>query len=562
MGLGSGGLAGPGTRPGGPGMDPTGRWSARTARCGGPERDGELGASDEEDGGMTGTSAATRGGRPGRRPGARRALAPLLALALASPAAAQQGSAPRSRASAAATITASDLRRGIGVLASDSMRGRDTPSPELTEAARWVAGRFRAFGLRPGLGNSFLQYYPVTVIEAGRPESQRLVLIGPTGRDTLRSGQEFVGAPTGSHLGGEGPLRRFDPDSGGQVPAGSIMLVEARPATMQSVFASVRRALREGAAEGALIVVDAPESYFRGLRTFFGTRRVSIGEPDLTGEPVALVAAGALPDGLREPLASGQGLPYGWSADLETDGTVGADSAMNVIGWLPGSDPDLRGQYVLFTAHMDRPGVGRAVDGDSSHDGADDDASGTATLVELAEAFAAAPSPPRRSLVFMAVSGQAKGLLGSTWYTAHPVFPLERTVADIDIDMIGRNRPDTVVAIGKAASSLGSAVDGVARRHPELRLSVIDDPWPEQDFYSRSDHYKFARAGVPILFFFGGVHEDDHGPSDEAGGIEYDTTARIGRLIYYLGRRVADADGIPEWDPDAYDRVVRGSGSR
>lgn len=510
---------------------------------------------------MTGTSAAKRGSGPGPRPRAGAALAPLLVLALASPAAAQQGPAPGSHASAAATITASDLRQRVGILAADSMRGRDTPSPELAEAARWVADRFESFGLRPGLGTSFLQYYPVTVIEAGRPEGQRLVLVGPAGPDTLRSGEEFVGAPTGSHLSGDGPLRRFDPDSGGQVQAGSIMLVEARPPTMQSVFASVRGALRQGAAAGALIVVDAPESYFHGLRTFFGTRRVSIGQPDLPGEPVALVAASALPDGLREPLTSGQVLPYGWSARLETDGTVRADSAMNVIGWLPGSDPELRGQYVLFTAHMDHLGVGRPVDGDSIYNGADDDASGTATIVELAEAFAAAPSRPRRSLVFMAVSGEEKGLLGSTWYTDHPVFPLESTVADINIDMIGRNWPDTVVAIGKDESSLGSTVDEVARRHPELGLSVIDDPWPEQHFYSRSDHYNFARAGVPILFFFSGVHEDYHRPSDEPSEIEYGKAARIGRLIYYLGRHVADADGAPEWDPDAYDRVVKGSGS-
>jgi len=483
----------------------------------------------------------------------------LLALPRAGLSQAARASGPAT--TAAATITASDLRHEIGVLAADSMRGRDTPSPELSEAARYVAGRFRDAGLLPGLGETFLQYYPVTVIEAGPASAQRLVITGPDGDHGLRSGHGFVAAPTGSSLAGRGPLRRAASDSATSVPDSSLMVVEARPETMPRVFASVRDALRHGAASGALIVVDAPETYFDGLRRFFGTRRVSIGAPDLPGEPVALVSASALPAALAEPLAAGEPLPYGWSASLETDGRVRADSAMNVIGWLPGSDPDLRSEYVLFTAHLDHVGVGRPVDGDSIYNGADDDASGTATLVELAQAYASASDRPRRSLVFMAVSGEEKGLLGSTWYTDHPVFPLGRTVADVNMDMIGRNWQDTVAAIGKKESSLGSAVDRVARSHPELGLSVVDDRWPDQHFYSRSDHYNFARKGVPILFFFSGIHEDYHRPSDEPDRIEYGKTARIGRLIYYLGREVADADGRPRWDPDAYRRVVGGGGS-
>jgi Zn-dependent M28 family amino/carboxypeptidase len=255
-------------------------------------------------------------------------------------------------------------------------------------------------------------------------------------------------------------------------------------------------------------------------------------------------------------------LPYGWSARLETEGAVKADSAMNVLAWLPGSDPDLRGQYVLFTAHMDHIGIGRPVDGDSIYNGADDDASGTATILELAHAYASASRRPRRSLVFMAVSGEEKGLLGSTWYTKHPVFPLDRTVADINIDMIGRNWKDTVAAVGKKDSSLGALVDRVASLHPELDLTVVGDRWPEQHLFTRSDHINFARKGVPVLFFFSGLHQDYHQPSDEADRIEYDKTARVGRLIYYLGLRIADADRAPTWKPDAYRRVVEGGGSR
>jgi Zn-dependent M28 family amino/carboxypeptidase len=156
----------------------------------------------------------------------------------------------------------------------------------------------------------------------------------------------------------------------------------------------------------------------------------------------------------------------------------------------------------------------------------------------------------------VAVSGEEKGLFGSSWYAEHPAVPLDQTVADINMDMVGRNWQDTIVAIGKQESSLGPTVDSVAAAHPELNMAVIDDIWPEEHFYSRSDHYNFARRGVPILFFFNGTHEDYHRPSDEPAKIEYDKTARIGRLVYWLGLDVANADRRPVWDPEAYKRVV------
>ena len=210
---------------------------------------------------------------------------------------------------------------------------------------------------------------------------------------------------------------------------------------------------------------------------------------------------------------------------------------------------------------MDHVGIGRPVDGDSIYNGADDDASGTAAIVELAEAFASLPTPPRRSLVFMTVSGEERGLLGSRWYVEHPLFPLGATVANLNIDMIGRNWRDTLVAIGREESSLGASLTATVQAHAELGLHLIDDPWPDENFYFRSDHYNFARVGVPILFFFTGPHEDYHGPNDEADRILYDKTARIVRLIFHLGLRVANADERPQWDPAAYRRVVEGGGS-
>jgi Zn-dependent M28 family amino/carboxypeptidase len=233
------------------------------------------------------------------------------------------------------------------------------------------------------------------------------------------------------------------------------------------------------------------------------------------------------------------------------------EEAPNTIGLLRGSDPDLRHEYVLITAHMDHVGVGRAVDGDSIYNGADDDGSGTVTVVEIARAFASLENAPRRSIIFMTVSGEEKGLLGSRYYVENPTFPLENTVANINLDMVGRNWSDTIVAIGKAESTLGPQVDRISAEHPELDMVVIDDIWPEESFYTRSDHYNFAQRGVPILFFFNGTHDQYHQPADEVELIDFDKTARIGRLVFYLGLEIANEDERPAWDPEAYERVVQ-----
>ncbi|MFQ5690067.1 MAG: M20/M25/M40 family metallo-hydrolase [Gemmatimonadota bacterium] len=479
-------------------------------------------------------------------------------LCAAAPLSAQTDHEPVGAADAAATITAADLRDRIGILADDSMRGRDTPSPELEQAARYVAEQFRSFGLQPGNGDSYLQPYPLTLVGPGPVDRQALRLRGPSDSRTLDPRTEFVAVPVGRALEGGGPLVRVDPSEEQADLTGRVAVISVTPAALQRVFGRVRHILAERGARGAILVVRAPAAYLAGIRRFFGRRRVSLGEPNDFPAPVMLVSASELPSSLAEALREERPLPPGWSAVLRSDGEVEAARGWNAIGWLEGSDPRLKHEYVLFTAHMDHVGVGRPVDGDSIYNGADDDASGTATVVELAEAFARTTPRPRRSLIFMTVSGEEKGLFGSRWYTEHPLFPLARTVADLNIDMIGRNWRDTVVAIGKAESSLGPLVEEIAAAHPELHMAVVDDRWPDERFYFRSDHYNFARKGVPILFFFSGVHEDYHRPSDEPSKIEYGKTARIGRLIYRLGRAVADADQKPRWDEQAYRRVVEG----
>jgi Zn-dependent M28 family amino/carboxypeptidase len=220
----------------------------------------------------------------------------------------------------------------------------------------------------------------------------------------------------------------------------------------------------------------------------------------------------------------------------------------NVIGLLEGSDPKLKDEYVVFTAHYDHEGIRK--DG-TIYYGADDDGSGTVTVLELAEAYATNPVKPKRSLLFMTVTGEEKGLLGSRYYVTHPIFPLERTVADLNTDMIGRmdakyeglKNPNYVYVIGsdKISTQLDSLLKVSNQQSENLILDYTynDDKDPEQ-FYRRSDHYNFARNGIPIVFFFTGIHKDYHRPTDTVDKILFDRMARIARLIYYTGWKAAD----------------------
>jgi Zn-dependent M28 family amino/carboxypeptidase len=219
----------------------------------------------------------------------------------------------------------------------------------------------------------------------------------------------------------------------------------------------------------------------------------------------------------------------------------------------------LREEYVLVSAHMDGLGVGPVVDGDSIYNGADDNASGTAAILEVAEALASLPERPKRSVAFLAVSGEERGLLGSAAFVEDPPIPLERVVANLNIDMIGRNWEDTISVIGKPYSTLGELVDSVAAAHSELRMVVVGDRWPSQGFFFRSDHFNFARKGIPAVFFFNGVHEDYHQPSDEIDRINFEKAARIGRLVFEIVLAVANAEEAPRWYSDARDAIVEGS---
>lgn len=236
-------------------------------------------------------------------------------------------------------------------------------------------------------------------------------------------------------------------------------------------------------------------------------------------------------------------LVEGWAAwdTLPPDGRI---KEANIVGVLPGSDPELAEEYVLVTAHYDHVGIGRPLNGDSIYNGADDDASGTAALIWIAESLAAAKAPPARSIVFAAVTGEELGLLGTRWYITDPPIPLEKTVANFNIEMIGR--PDPEIGPGRAwltgfeRTTMGDLLVAAG-------LPIDPDPRPEQNYYQRSDNIAFARQGIPAhtLSTFG-EHAQYHTPDDESELADREHMAAIAEMAVRAVVELANGEA-PTW---------------
>ena len=493
----------------------------------------------------------------------------LAGLALVAGPVAAQTSDPNS---AAASITAADVAHRIGVIADDSMMGRDTPSPGLEATAKYVADQFRRFGLTPGGENgSWFQRYPITRRQLDLARSR--VLLESEGVSTVarlnRSARFLQGtvpehAPRGPALLLGGALTA---DAVAHMPLRDrmVLYVPDFSKPVDQTTAQVTRAIRL-AAPKAVVVVANVDSVLYGQRIpRQSAARTSI-DLKLVSPPIVEVGEYAVASALRSAhldlhQVRASTAPVmrdvpGLALSVELRDTVLlALTAPNTVGILEGSDPKLKQEYLVYSAHMDHIGItpGQA---DSINNGADDDGSGTVGVVELAEAFSRAGARPRRSIVFLTVSGEEKGLWGSRYFSEHPTVPIRQVIADLNIDMIGRNWPDTIVAIGKEHSDLGSTLERVNRAHPELGMTAIDDIWPEERFYFRSDHFNFARKGVPILFFFNGVHPDYHQVTDSPDKINSEKEARILRLLFYLGQELGNAPLRPRWKPESYREIV------
>jgi Zn-dependent M28 family amino/carboxypeptidase len=219
---------------------------------------------------------------------------------------------------------------------------------------------------------------------------------------------------------------------------------------------------------------------------------------------------------------------------------------VNVVAMVKGSDPALANEHVLVDAHYDHLGVGRAVNGDSIYNGADDDASGTVAVLEIARQFAAGP-PPKRTVIFMATMGEEVGLLGTRWYVSHPVIPLAQMVANLEIEMIGR--PDSLAGgpgrawlTGYERSTMGDALAAAG-------IPIVADKRLDQQFFQRSDNIAFARVGIPAhtLSSFN-LHTDYHRPSDDVSRVDFDHMAAVINAAAKAARLLSDGPK-PAWKP-------------
>ena len=498
----------------------------------------------------------------------------ILVLLAAAPIAA----AAQSVSGAVGTITPADVSRRVHIIAHDSMGGRDTPSPGLDKTAAYIAAEFRRLGLKPG-GDSgtYLQRYAITRRQA----------------DTTRTGLQ-VGGPRPSSLGygsdfysfGALPERTISgpvvvvtgkstgPDPlQGQTITGSWVILMAAAGQGRGGLTADYPTIEAAAAAGAVGVIlvsnrtnsDWQARAARALRPSIAVagEGVQAGALLELRDVTAASALGLDPGALRAATARSFRKLEGITLSFRGAYTVlTRTTAPNTVGILEGSDPQLKNEYLVYSAHMDHVGTAgqsaqcRAIGADSICNGADDDASGTVAVVEAAEAFAQLHPRPKRSIIFLTVSGEEHGLWGSEYFAAHPPVPVANLVANLNLDMVGRNWRDTIVAIGKEHSDLGTTLERVTAAHPELNMKAIDDIWPDERFYFRSDHYNFARVGVPILFFFNGVHPDYHQVSDHPDKIDAEKEARIIKLVFYLGLEIANAAERPKWNPASFKQIV------
>lgn len=455
----------------------------------------------------------------------------------------------------AASITAADLKKHLYIIASKEMEGRETATEGQRKAAAYIENQFRTLGLQPGNNGSYQAEFPVIQDSL---VSAELIVNGqswPLHTDFAPNiGGNHTASLNASEIvfAGNGKVDSANNAYKDQNVLGRLVLIN--PGS-PSVNAQIEAAQKNGAA--ALLVVQSnfprrpltrsPQTIqefkrVNFLNTFFISEKVA--ESIMKGDWAA-AKAGNFP---AKTYTANIALTYN-----ETPIRV---TSSNVLGLLEGTDK--KDEFVFVTAHYDHLGKRDTV----IYYGADDDGSGTVAVLELAEAFVkakAAGKGPRRSIVFMTVSGEEKGLWGSAYYSDHPIFPLEKTSVDLNIDMIGRIDPTRkqgdsmnyvyVVGDDKLSTDLRTISESVNKKYSKLELDYkFNDPNDRQRIYFRSDHYNFARKGVPIIFYFNGTHADYHRPTDTPDKINYDLYAKRAQFVFYTAWEMANREEMLKRD--------------
>ncbi|GAC1525437.1 MAG: hypothetical protein NVS3B15_00510 [Sediminibacterium sp.] len=468
-----------------------------------------------------------------------------------------------------ASITPQSLKEKLSVIASAEMEGRETATPGQKRAAAYIEEQFRKFGLKPGNGNSYQMTYPVyrdeltakklmvngrnfewdkdftfllSAISTGEWAYDTIVFAGYGMVDSANKINDLA------RLDVKGKIVMVLDGMGDSKPAIPFPTGRRSPASVYGKIQAVRRA---GGA-GLLIVsagfphtVPTPTKgdMYLNLNTAAPFLTATISE-DIASALLGRTSKLA-PDQLKQV---NKGV-YVSELRIATAKTTETLESSNVLGILPGKDK--KEEYVFITGHYDHLGKR----GEDIYYGADDDGSGTTSVLQMAEAFTTAAKKgnrPRRSIVFMTVSGEEKGLWGSEYYSEHPVYPLDKTSVDLNIDMVGRvdterktaDSLNYVYVIGhdKLSSELPIINEAANNKYTRLTLDYkYDDPNDENRIYYRSDHYNFARKGVPILFFYDGMLlADYHKPTDTVDKINFELMEKRVKMIFYTAWDMAN----------------------
>lgn len=513
----------------------------------------------------------------------RRLLVLLPLFALSSNLSAQ--AVPRPPAAISA-IREADLKRDLYIMGGDDLRGREAGTIDEMRASVWVADQMKKIGLEPlGDMGSWFQWWNMrrtrisTTSSSIHRDGQPMALwteITPTSNAAVDvSGPTlFVSNPNDTTI-----------DVRGKVVVTTLIAPAAtavRTTTntydynyTRSAIGPTSTALTRRGAAAVIIVADAVAD-----RAFDGIGIVQArGTYDVIGGVPRFSRANANPNPNATPGAGrggrggrgggGQAAPVpvllvkgsalsalkadGQIMEIKLRGESFEYPSTNVIGVIRGTDPKLKDEYVLFSSHQDHDGVRYTVDGDSIWNGADDNATTSVALLGIARAWK--QHPGKRSALFIFHGAEERGLLGSRYHAAHPVVPLEKIVAVLNGDMLGRNNPDTAALMGSQPPHRNSAtlVQMAIDANKVTSKFVIDSSWDRpthpEGWYFRSDHVPYAERNVPALFFSSNLHQDYHTPRDEPKTIDYGKLTRIAKWMYMTGWIVANAKDRPAIDP-------------
>lgn len=476
----------------------------------------------------------------------------------------------------ATSITAADLKKHLYIVAGAEMEGRETATEGQRKAASYIENHFKSLGLTPGNNGNYQVGYPVyqdSLISAAiEVNGKRFELntdfsinLNMASSNTLMCG-EVVFAGYGLSDSSRNDYKGVNAQGKivlilqGTPPASGGNSAGARGSRFNP-FSLMEAAQNNGAAAILMVQSNFPRrsGITKGAPYLNGFKKTIYPNTYYISEEVAKAIMGSDYDTAKAAMKNGNPQAKSYDADVKLDfkKNVNELNSTNVVGYIEGTDK--KDEFVFITAHYDHLGKR----GDSViYYGADDDGSGTVGVLELAEAFTkakAAGKGPRRSIVFMTVSGEEKGLWGSEYYSDHPLFPLNKTTVDLNIDMVGRIDPKRkagdstnyiyVVGDDKLSSDLRPISEAMNKKYTKLELDYkYNAPNDPERIYYRSDHFNFARKGIPIIFYFNGTHNDYHRPTDTPDKINYDLMTKRVQLVFYTAWEMANRNDMLKRD--------------